>query len=137
MPHITGLVETALYVDDMARSADFFEHIVGLKPMLRGERLTAFDAGNSGVLLVFKRGASLADMPSPSGTVPGHDGSGPLHLAFAIGADSYDEWCAHLAEHHVAISSEVRWPRGGRSVYFHDPDGHVLELATPGLWENY
>ena len=30
-----------------------------------------------------------------------------------------------------------KWPRGGESVYFRDPDGHLLELATPGLWPGY
>ena len=25
----------------------------------------------------------------------------------------------------------------GRSIYFRDPDGHLLELATPGLWSVY
>jgi catechol 2,3-dioxygenase-like lactoylglutathione lyase family enzyme len=29
------------------------------------------------------------------------------------------------------------WPRGGRSVYFRDLDGYLLELATPGLWRIY
>jgi catechol 2,3-dioxygenase-like lactoylglutathione lyase family enzyme len=28
-------------------------------------------------------------------------------------------------------------PRGGHSIYFRDPDGHLLELATPGLWAGY
>ena len=28
-------------------------------------------------------------------------------------------------------------PRGGTSLYFNDPDGNVVELATPGLWANY
>ncbi|HWQ03343.1 MAG TPA: glyoxalase, partial [Candidatus Nitrosotenuis sp.] len=26
---------------------------------------------------------------------------------------------------------------GGRSIYFRDPDGHSLELVTPGVWPNY
>lgn len=134
---MTGLLETALYVNDMDRSVRFFEGVMELRAMLRTERLTAFDAGNSGVLLVFARGLSSEDIPSPSGVVPGHDGSGRLHMAFAIPHDSYDDWARHLALHAVAVYSEVRWPRGGRSLYFHDPDGHVLELATPGLWENY
>ncbi len=134
---ITGLLESSLYVDDMERSVDFYERVLRLEPMLRSERLTAFDAGSSGVLLVFRRGASVADMPSPIGVVPGHDGSGPLHMAFAITLDSYDAWYRRLAEHGVAIYSEVRWPRGGRSLYFHDPDAHLVELATPGLWDNY
>jgi catechol 2,3-dioxygenase-like lactoylglutathione lyase family enzyme len=136
-PKISGLLETALYVDDMDRSIDFFTRVLHLVPMVRSERITAFDAGRSGVLLLFTRGASKADMPSGQGTIPGHDGSGPLHMAFAIASDAYDDWCAELTAHEVAIYSEVRWQRGGRSVYFHDPDGHVLELATPGLWDNY
>src|SRR3546814_14352391 len=57
-PPITGLLETALYVDDLARSTAFFEDIVGLKAMFRSERLIAYDAGPQAVLLVFARGGS-------------------------------------------------------------------------------
>jgi catechol 2,3-dioxygenase-like lactoylglutathione lyase family enzyme len=31
----------------------------------------------------------------------------------------------------------MEWPRGGTSLYFRDPDGHLVELATPGLWSIY
>ena len=137
MPRVQGLLETALYVDDMARSVAFFRDVIGLATMLETERLTAFDAGRQGVLLVFRRGGSTADMRSPNGIVAGHDGSGPLHMAFAIAEDSYDEWHRHLADSGVKIRGEMKWPRGGRSLYFEDPDGHVLEMATPGLWPTY
>jgi len=133
-PPIDGLLETALYVDDMARSVAFLRDVLGLTVMLETERLTAFDAGRQGVLLVFARGKSAADMPSEGGVVPGHDGRGPLHMAFAIDAGSYEAWRAHLTDAGVTMRGEMRWPRGGRSLYFEDPDGHVLELATPGLW---
>jgi catechol 2,3-dioxygenase-like lactoylglutathione lyase family enzyme len=136
-PPIDGLLETALYVDDMARSAAFFRDVLGLQPMLETERLIAFDAGNQGVLLVFARGQSIEDMPSERGVVPGHDGSGPLHMAFAISEAEYEPWKTHLAGAGVKLRGEMRWPRGGRSLYFEDPDGHVLELATPGLWPTY
>jgi len=33
--------------------------------------------------------------------------------------------------------SAVDWQRGSRSIYFADPEGHLLELATPGLWSVY
>ncbi|ONF96615.1 VOC family protein [Sphingomonas jeddahensis] len=135
-PRIAGLLETALYVDDMARSVRFFRDVLGLVPMIESERLTAFDAGHGGVLLVFARGLSIDDVAVPGGTIPGHDGDGPLHMAFAIGADDCDRWRAHFAAHDVAVTHEVTWPAGGRSLYFNDPDGHVLELATPGLWKN-
>lgn len=133
-PAIDGLLETALYVDDMARSVAFFRDLLGLEPMLTTDRLTAFDAGRQGVLLVFARGRSVEDMPSERGIVPGHDGRGPLHMAFAIAEADYDAWKAYLTEAGVPMRGEMAWPRGGRSLYFEDPDGHVLELATPGLW---
>ena len=136
-PQLQGVLETALYVDDMVQSTEFFAKVLGLRAMFRSERLAAFNAGRNTVLLVFARGASGEDMTSDSGTIPGHDGSGPLHMAFAIAAEAYEPRGAHLLGHGVSIRSEVHWPAGGRSLYFEDPDGHVLEFATPGPWENY
>ena len=136
-PPINGVLETALYVDDMPRAVRFFADVLGLPVMLRTDRLTAFDAGASSVLLVFARGASQADVTGERGTVPGHDGAGPLHMALRISADAYDGWKARLEAHGVTLRGEMSWPAGGRSLYFEDPDGHVLELATPGLWANY
>nr|WP_197998803.1 hypothetical protein [Gimesia aquarii] len=34
----------------------------------------------------------------------------------------------------IGIESRVNWPRGGESIYFRNPDNHVVELATPGIW---
>ena len=89
------------------------------------------------MLLLFLAGASHEDMVSERGTVPGHDGRGPVHMAFAIAAESYDAWRDRLSGAGVKMRGEMAWPAGGRSIYFEDPDGHVLELATPGLWRNY
>jgi catechol 2,3-dioxygenase-like lactoylglutathione lyase family enzyme len=136
-PEISGLLESALYVDDVRASADFFCRVLGLTPMFESERLIALDAKRSGALLLFRRGATLEDMETKGGTVPGHDGAGRVHMAFAIPKGSYDSWIARLAAFGVKIRSEVRWPRGGASIYFDDPDGHLIELATPGLWPNY
>lgn len=135
-PAIDGLLETAIYVDDTGRASRFYRDALGLSGMLNTPRLVAFDAGAGGVLPVFARGATEADSPTPGGVVPGHDGSGRLHFALAIAEDAYRPWCRHLTAHGVAIRSQVRWPQGARSLYFDDPDGHVVELATPGLWPN-
>lgn len=135
-PPIRGLRETALYSDDLPRAADFFARVLGLAKLAETERLTAFDAGAGGVLLLFPRGGATRDVTTETGIIPGHDGSGPLHMAFAIAAEAYDDWRAHLLANGVVIRAEMTWPKGGRSLYFDDPDGHVLELATPGLWAN-
>jgi catechol 2,3-dioxygenase-like lactoylglutathione lyase family enzyme len=89
------------------------------------------------VLLIFRRGFTLETVRMPGGTIPPHDGHGPLHIAFAIGRDELAEWEARLATHGIAIEGRTKWSRGGESIYFRDPDGHLLELATPGLWAIY
>jgi catechol 2,3-dioxygenase-like lactoylglutathione lyase family enzyme len=138
-PAIHGVVETILYADDLARSAAFYREVLGL-PLMKGdgERFHAFDSGAGRVLLLFKRGGTLTPQPVPSGgVIPPHDGHGPHHIAFAISKDDYEAWCARLLENGIAIESETQWDRGGRSVYFRDPDGHLVELVTPGIWPNY
>jgi catechol 2,3-dioxygenase-like lactoylglutathione lyase family enzyme len=137
MPRIAGLLETVLYVEDLARARDFYAGEPQLAVMLDSPRLAAFDAGRQGVLLLFQAGMTRDDMPTRGGVIPGHDGSGPVHMAFAIAAEEYEPWRAHLTARGIALRSEVAWPAGGRSLYFDDPDGHVIELATPGLWPNY
>ena len=91
--------------------------------------------GAAGVLILFKRGATLRPIELEGGTIPAHDGSGPLHFCLSIRAGDVAAWRDWLAESGVAIASEVDWPDStGRSLYFNDPDGNVMELATPGLW---
>ena len=137
MPDLLGVLETSLYVDAFERACPFYEQVLGLNSIYRDARLCAYDVGGRGVLLLFLRGASLAPSRLPGGVVPPHDGRGPIHMAFSIAADALAVWEARLAEAGVAIESRVRWPRGGESIYFRDPDGHLVELATPGLWAGY
>ena len=137
MPKLDGILETALYTDDMARAQAFDEDVRGLTPIFTDTRLRAYGVASRSVLLIFKRGAATETVIMPGGTIPGHDGSGPLHIAFAIGRDELAEWEKHLASRGVAIEGATSWSRGGRSIYFRDPDGHLLELATTGLWSVY
>ena len=136
MPHPRRILETALYCDDLAATAAFYESLLDVKPMLSGDRLVAFDAGQQTVLLLFQRGNSGA-LETPGGLVPGHSGTGPVHLAFAVDADDLPAWETRLNQLAIPIESRVRWPRGGSSLYFRDPDGRSVELATPGIWSSY
>ena len=131
IPKVTGLLETALYVDDMDRSAQFYQSLFGFPVIDRGERLIALAAADRQVLLLFKKRASALQ------PVGGHDGSGQLHLAFAIPATELAAWEACLAARGIPVEDRRQWPRGGVSLYFRDPDGHLLELATPGVWSMY
>ena len=137
MPNLFGVLETVLYVNAFERACPFYEQVLGLNSIYRDQRLCAYDVGARGVLLLFLRGHSLETVKLPGGTIPPHDGSGPVHIAFSIAADDLTVWEAQLADAGVAIEGRTKWPRGGISIYFRDPDGHLLELATPGLWPGY
>ncbi len=87
-------------------------------------------AGNRQVLLLFKKRGSLR-IQSP------HDGDGELHIAFAISASELARWEVWLEENGIAVEEKRTWELGGQSVYFRDPDRHLVELATPGVWSIY
>jgi catechol 2,3-dioxygenase-like lactoylglutathione lyase family enzyme len=131
------LLESSLYCDDLPRAARFYREVLGLRLLAASERLVALDAGARSVLLLFQRGASAKGAAPAGPRLPSHDGSGPLHLAFAVGADELAAWESRLASAGVAIEQRMSWDRGGTSAYFRDPEGHLVELATPGVWETY
>jgi catechol 2,3-dioxygenase-like lactoylglutathione lyase family enzyme len=137
MPALLGILETALYVEDFARACAFYEQVLDLNSIYRDQRLCAYDVGSRGVLLLFLRGQSLQTVHLPGGTIPPHDGHGPVHIAFSIAADDLVSWETRLKEASIDIEGRTKWPRGGESIYFRDPDDHLLELATPGLWPGY
>jgi catechol 2,3-dioxygenase-like lactoylglutathione lyase family enzyme len=136
-PPIRGVLETAIYSDDLPRAHAFYGGVMGLVCVLDTPRMLTFIVAPAQVLLVFRRGETRGDLPTPGGLVPGHHSEGPAHFAFAIETEALPAWRAHLQAAGVAITSEVIWDKGGRSLYFTDPDGNVAELATPGLWPNY
>jgi catechol 2,3-dioxygenase-like lactoylglutathione lyase family enzyme len=130
-PNTEGILESSLYVADVARSAQFYEKIFGFRVISDfGERGCAMNAGDRQVLLLFKKGGSRTS-PTP------HDGDGELHLAFAIPTSELATWEAWLAENGIAVEEKRTWELGGHSLYFRDPDRHLIEVATPGVWSIY
>jgi len=137
MPTLSRLLETTLYVADLPRAEAFFADVLGLRLMTSDDQFSAFDIAGQQVLLLFEEGAARTPVEMPSGTIPAHDGEGPAHIAFAVPADELPAWEAHLQAHDVSVAGRNEWPQGGESLYFRDPDGHLIELATPGLWPMY
>jgi catechol 2,3-dioxygenase-like lactoylglutathione lyase family enzyme len=132
------LLETALYLDDVGLEARFYQDLFGFR-LLSGSTepgaiFAALEVPGQTVLLCFKKGANAQPVDTGRGMIPPHGGEGSLHLAFAIPTDSYHSWKTILVARNINVESEVHWPRGGRSLYFRDPAGNLIELATPGLW---
>lgn len=126
VPPLGGLLESALYVEDPRRSVEFYRRIFGFECIADFDRLCAMAVPGGAVLLLFRKGGT-ADT----------DGDGRLHLAFSIPAEALGQWEAWLGENGVAIESRQTWERGGQSLYFRDPDGHLVEVVTPGVWLTY
>jgi catechol 2,3-dioxygenase-like lactoylglutathione lyase family enzyme len=133
-PPLDGILETALYVDDLDAARDFYLEVMGLTEIFADDRMASLNVGDDRVLLLFKRGASAHTTEVPGGTIPPHDGGGPVHMAFAIDDTGFDAWEAHLEAHDTPIEARTDWPGRGYSIYFRDPDGHLLELASRRLW---
>ena len=131
------IVETCLHVEDLNRSRKFYSELFGYSLMKSDERFCAFDVGNGQVLLLFVRGSDPEGTILPFGTIPAHGTSGQAHLGFGVPATSMSAWRERLERKGIPIESSLSWPEGGASIYFRDPDGHLLELLTPGVWPNY
>jgi catechol 2,3-dioxygenase-like lactoylglutathione lyase family enzyme len=130
-PQLDGLLETALYVDDVSRSVAFYTRVFGFEVIDGDERLTALAVGPGQLVLLCAKNAS-AKLPRTA-----HHGDGRLHVAFAVPSAALASWEARLMDLGIGIVERRQWPRGGESIYFRDPDEHLLELATPGVWSNY
>ena len=137
MPKLNGIKETCLSVADLARSEKFYRELFDL-PVIAGDtRFRALDVTGSQVLLLFLSGGTEQDVQLPGGTIPSHGASGRSHVAFSISASDLEGWKQCLTQRGIVIEGTVTWPRGGTSLYFRDPDEHLLELMTPGVWSTY
>jgi catechol 2,3-dioxygenase-like lactoylglutathione lyase family enzyme len=130
-PKTNGILESSLYVSDLPRSVRFYQETFGFSVISEfGERGCAMHIGTHQVLLLFKKGASRA-IQSP------HDGDGELHLAFGIPSSELASWESWLQARGIPVEEKRTWELGGSSLYFRDPDRHLIELATPGTWSVY
>ncbi len=71
VPKLDGVLETAIYTDDMSRARSFYEGVLGLTPIFSDARLTAYGIAPRSVLLIFRRGAATQTVTIPGGTIPG------------------------------------------------------------------
>ena len=124
------VLETCLYVDDLAVAEQFYTQILGLVFVSRQDGRHVFLRCGQRMLLLFN--------PHESGKAdsgfPPHGATGPGHVAFAVRERELPQWRARLESKSLMIEKTIDWPGGGRSLYFRDPAGNSLELATPRIW---
>jgi catechol 2,3-dioxygenase-like lactoylglutathione lyase family enzyme len=133
-PAVNGILETSIYVERPTRSVEFYRRVFGFEVIAPDAkegityetRLVAMRAGDRSVLLLFKKGGT-----------DNTDATGSIHVAFGIGRSELQAWEVWLEKQGIPIEFRKTWNYGGEALYFRDPDGHLLEVVTPGVWSIY
>lgn len=131
---IEGVLETALYVDDIDKAEAFYSGTLGLELIQRGGDRHLFYRCGAGVLLIFNPDETEKLVENDPFPVPAHGARGAGHVCFVVTADDIEAFAAKLVAAGVEIEHRLTWPNGTPSIYFRDPAGNSLELTRSNLW---
>lgn len=133
-PPISGLLEAALYAEDLDAARDFYHRLLGMEVVAWVEGRHIFFRAGLTVLLVFNPHETVKPSQNPDLPVPSHGATGAGHVCLCASRSDIAVWRNHLTQESVAIEAEFDWPNGARSLYLRDPAGNSVEFAEPRLW---
>jgi catechol 2,3-dioxygenase-like lactoylglutathione lyase family enzyme len=128
------VLESCLCVTDLVAAERFYAQVLGLSLDSRQEGRHVFFRCGKQMVLLFDAVAAAEPATHGGLDIPTHGTAGQGHLCFAVCEADLEGWLDRLRQHGVAIERDLQWPGGGRSLYFRDPSGNSLELATPRIW---
>ena len=121
------LNHTIVWCRDKKKSATFLTEILGLPAPSRFGPFLVVELSNHTSLDFHETNSEIASQ----------------HYAFLIGEDDFDQVFGRIRERGVEYwadpskrtAGKINSNDGGRGMYFEDPDGHLLEVITPPLWQ--
>jgi catechol 2,3-dioxygenase-like lactoylglutathione lyase family enzyme len=116
-----------LFVDDFDGTVDFYAKKVGLPVRLRAEGYAEFAVEGAKFALLSRSRAAELTGEKPSG----RPAPGPDRAAVTVLVEDVNRVFQELSGRGVQFlggPKDRAW--GQRSVYFRDPEGHLIELAT-------
>jgi catechol 2,3-dioxygenase-like lactoylglutathione lyase family enzyme len=133
--NIHGILEACLYCSDLEAAERFYAGVLGLQVHTREAGRHVFFRCGEAMLLVFDPDTTATEESEVNGSpIPLHGARGAGHVAFRASEAELPAWRERLEAEGIEIESEVDWPNGARSIYFRDPAGNSVEVATPELW---
>lgn len=127
---IKQIKEVCLYFEDLHKAKNFYHGKLGLPIIMEEEGNHIFLRAGSSVLLCFDAEASKHKQAPPP-----HYAYGPQHIAFEVALEEYEQWKNEITDLGITIIQEQIWKDDLQSFYFHDPEGHVLEIIPPRIWD--
>ncbi len=120
---IRGISHVTFSVSDLQRSLLFYQEVFGATLLLRGERMAYLNVGGLWVALNVQ-----TDIPRQEIRLS------YTHLAFAVDMDDLGRLQERLRQRGVSpLPGRFRAEGEGQSLYFTDPDGHLLEFHAGDL----
>jgi catechol 2,3-dioxygenase-like lactoylglutathione lyase family enzyme len=116
MIQANGIDHIVLHVNDVQRAKKFYTELLGLTVYRENDRQVFLHAGQQGVALFKKQGEAAFTT-----------GNDMNHLALNVATGTYEALKGELEKNGVAVSGR---PGEDRCIYFHDPDGHRLQLMV-------
>lgn len=117
-----GLVHFSIPVIDLEESGKFYKELLGMEEIHRVPGLMLFlKCGNDHLVLC----------TAPKQAAPSMEDPGIVHHAFDVACEEYDHAKEKLNAQGVTVLRDEYRDDGvfnGRSMYFRDPSGNVLEL---------
>lgn len=127
---LSSIKETCLYLKDLHAAKVFYTDILGLEVISFVENRHVFFRVGNQVLLCFNPETTKGET-----ILPPHFAYGKQHIAFESSLEEYDFWKKKLEMARISITHEHHWKNQLHSFYFEDPDGNVLEIVQPGVWD--
>jgi catechol 2,3-dioxygenase-like lactoylglutathione lyase family enzyme len=133
-PPLSGVLEAALYVDDLDAAKAFYGDLLSLEKITEVPRRHVFYRAGDTVVLLFIAEQTRIPTTNAKLPVPPHGAEGAGHLCFAADGEALIDWRDRLEQAGIEIEADFEWPNGARSLYVRDPAGNSIEFAEPKLW---
>jgi catechol 2,3-dioxygenase-like lactoylglutathione lyase family enzyme len=110
-----NLTELAYFTDNVKEMTDFYQRLLGERPVAQSEQMTIFAVGGVRLFIHYRYPLQQGELRAEN------------HIAFQV--ENVDEACRELVKQGLTVEIAPHNFYWGRSAYLRDPDGHQIEIT--------